>query len=267
MRKIALALEYDGTAFCGWQTQPDGCSVQDALEQALAQIAGQPIATVCAGRTDAGVHALNQVVHFETSAERPESAWVRGVNALLPAGAAVLWAKPVSNEFHARFSALSRRYVYFLLNRAQRPALLSARVGWFHLPLDETAMREAAQCLLGEHDFSAFRAAECQARSPVRTVSALAIERRGELLRFDLQANAFLQHMARNIIGSLVFVGAGRESARWLGEVLESRDRSRAAPTFSASGLYLAQVEYAPEWQLPGAQGSDALEAVLAAVH
>jgi tRNA pseudouridine38-40 synthase len=263
MSRIALGLEYDGAAFCGWQTQPGGCSVQDALERALSEIAGHPAATVCAGRTDAGVHALGQVVHFDTPARRPPSAWVRGVNALLPPAAGVLWAQEVDEDFHSRYGALARTYLYYLLERPQRPALAASRVGWFHLALSVEKMQQAAECLLGEHDFSAFRAAECQAKSPVRTLTRLQIERRGALLRFELRANAFLQHMARNIVGSLVYVGCGRQSVPWLLEVLESRDRSRAAPTFSAAGLYLAKVEYPARWQLPPAQDPATLEAIL----
>jgi tRNA pseudouridine38-40 synthase len=263
MARIALGIEYDGAAFCGWQTQPGGCSVQDALERALSEIAAHPVATICAGRTDAGVHALNQVAHFDTAALRPANAWVRGVNALLPGGACVLWSRDVDEQFHARYSALSRTYVYYLLQRPQRPALAAARVGWFHLPLSLERMQEAAQCLLGEHDFSAFRAAECQAANPVRTLTRVRVERRGALLRFELQANGFLQHMVRNIVGSLVYVGSGRQDVPWLREVLDSRDRSRAAPTFSAAGLYLAQVEYAARWKLPPPQGASELEAIL----
>jgi len=265
MSRIALGIEYDGTAFCGWQTQPDGCSVQDALERALSEIASHPAATICAGRTDAGVHALGQVVHFDTSARRPSSAWVRGVNALLPPAACVLWAREVGEDFHSRYSALARTYLYYLLERPQRPALAASRVGWFHLPLSMERMQQASHCLLGEHDFSAFRAAECQAASPMRTLTRLRIERRGALLRFELQANAFLQHMVRNIVGSLVYVGCGRQSVEWIGEVLESRDRNRAAPTFSASGLYLLKVEYPQRWHLPPSQDPAAIESILAA--
>ncbi len=265
MARIALGLEYDGAAFCGWQTQAGGCSVQDALERALSKIAGQTVGTVCAGRTDSGVHALAQVVHFDPPAPRPPSAWVRGVNTLLPEEACVLWAKEVDEDFHSRYSALSRTYVYYLLERSQRPALTASRVGWFHLPLSVDRMQMAAHCLLGELDFSAFRAAECQAKSPVRTLTRMQIERRGALLRFELRANAFLQHMVRNIVGSLVYVGCGRQSVEWLREVLESRDRNRAAPTFSAAGLYLAQVEYPARWQLPPAQDCSVIETTLAA--
>ncbi|MEO8004332.1 MAG: tRNA pseudouridine(38-40) synthase TruA [Betaproteobacteria bacterium] len=249
--RIVLGLEYDGSAFCGWQSQPERCSVQDALETALSDIADQRIQTVCAGRTDAGVHALAQVVHFDTDAQRPLTAWVRGANALLPPSVAVLWSRMHDEEFHARFSASGRRYVYWLLSRAQRPGLLSNRAGWTHLPLDEAAMREAAGGLLGEHDFSAFRAAACQAKTPVKTLREVSVTRRGDIIRFEFAANAFLQHMVRNIVGSLVYVGSGRQPAAWIRELLESRDRTRAAPTFSPAGLYLAGVEYDASWALP----------------
>lgn len=249
--RIALGLEYDGAAFCGWQTQPGGCGVQDALERALSGVAGEKIETACAGRTDAGVHATAQVAHFDTAAARPISAWTRGTNALLPQSVAVTWALAVDRKFHARFCATGRRYVYWLLSRPQRPGLLSGRVGWTHRTLDEDTMREAAQCLLGEHDFSAFRAAECQARSPVKSMREVAIARRGDLIRFEFAADAFLQHMVRNIVGSLVYVGSGRQPVGWIRDLLESRDRTRAAPTFSPAGLYLAAVEYDAAWAIP----------------
>ena len=249
--RIALGLEYEGGAFCGWQTQPGGCGVQDALERALGEIAGHPIATTCAGRTDAGVHARWQVVHFDTEADRPESAWVRGTNALLPPAVSVLWAHAVAPSFHARFDAVARCYRYVLLARASRPGLLHGRVGWWHGAVDAEAMRMAAAALLGEHDFSAFRAAECQAKSPVRTLSRLDVRVDGPFVTFDLRANAFLQHMVRNIVGSLVYVGAGRQAVEWPGALLASRDRRRAAPTFAADGLYLTAVEYSPASGLP----------------
>jgi tRNA pseudouridine38-40 synthase len=225
--------------------------VQDALEAALAQIAGEPLSVTCAGRTDRGVHARIQVVHFDTQALRPASAWVRGVNALLPDAVAVLWSRPVDETFHARYSALARTYRYVLLNRAVRPALAAARVGWFHRPLDLRAMRAAAALLVGEQDFSAFRSSECQAKSPLRTLHALDIEQHGERIDFVLRANAFLHHMVRNIVGSLVYVGKGKHPPRWISEVLTSRDRSKAAPTFGPHGLYLDKIEYPPQWQLP----------------
>ena len=249
--RIALGLEYDGGRFCGWQTQPEGCSVQDALERALSEIAGEAVSTICAGRTDAGVHALAQVVHFDTTAGRPPSAWVRGANALLPAALAVLWSHAVSPDFHARYSALAREYRYVLLNRPVRPASDHGRVGWFHAPLDVPAMQDAARHLVGEHDFSSFRAAECQARTPVRTIHRLDVSRHHDFVIFDIRANAFLHHMVRNIVGSLVYVGKGKHPPQWLAAVLASRDRAQAAPTFDASGLYLARVEYEERWALP----------------
>jgi tRNA pseudouridine38-40 synthase len=249
--RIALGIEYDGSGFLGWQTQPGGGTVQDALESALTAIAAQPVDVVCAGRTDRGVHARQQVVHFDTGAERPGSAWVRGVNALLPDPVAVLWAAPVPGEFHARYSAVSRSYRYVLVNRAVRPALAARRAGWCHAPLDVEAMRAAAHALLGTHDFSAFRSAECQAATPVRHLQRLDIERRGDRVDFVLRANAFLHHMVRNLVGTLVYVGRGKHPPDWVSEVLESRDRARAAPTFAASGLYLEPVEYPPHWGLP----------------
>jgi tRNA pseudouridine38-40 synthase len=249
--RIALGLEYDGMAFSGWQSQPGGNTVQDALEAALASISGTPTRVVCAGRTDAGVHALGQVVHFDTAAQRRPTAWVRGVNAHLPSTVAVRWAVPVAAEFHARFAARGRRYRYVLQSRPERPGLLAGKVGWCHRPLDIEAMRVASLSLLGEHDFSSFRAAECQAKSPVKIIHGLVISGKNDLIFFDLHANAFLHHMVRNIVGALVYVGMGRQPAGWLGELLEARDRTRAAPTFSPAGLYLTGVEYDSSWGLP----------------
>ncbi|MBI4204220.1 MAG: tRNA pseudouridine(38-40) synthase TruA [Betaproteobacteria bacterium] len=254
--RIALGVEYDGSAFCGWQTQPAGCAAQDKLEAALSQIAGERIVTVCAGRTDAGVHALAQVVHFDTAARRPLTAWVRGANALLPPALAVSWARVVAAEFHARYSALERCYRYVLLNRAVRPAADQARVGWFHLPLALDRMQGAARLLIGEHDFSAFRSSECQARSPVRHLRRLDIDRCGDYVLFEFCANAYLHHMVRNIVGALVYVGKGRQPPEWIGQVLAGRDRALAAPTFDAAGLYLTGVVYDAAWGLPRASRS-----------
>ena len=251
--RIALGIEYEGGAFCGWQTQPGGCSVQDAVERALGDIAGARIETTCAGRTDAGVHARWQVVHFDTDVDRPESAWVRGTNSRLPSAVSVLWSRQVAPTFHARFDALSRSYRYVLLARGSRPGVQHGRVGWWHGSLDVEAMRSAAAVLVGEHDFSAFRAAECQAKSPVRTVSRLEVRSEGPYVIFDLRANAFLQHMVRNIVGTLVYIGAGRQPAPWMAELLASRDRRLAAPTFAADGLYLTAVEYSAAAGLPAA--------------
>jgi len=249
--RIALGLEYHGTPFDGWQSQPSGRGVQDALERALAGIAAAPVRTIAAGRTDAGVHATSQVVHFDTDATRPDTAWVRGVNALLPADIAVLWARGVTASFHARNQARARHYTYLLLPRAARPALLAGRVGWYHRPLDVDAMREAARALVGTHDFSSFRAAECQAKSPVKTLARAAVEADGEFVRFDFSADAFLHHMIRNIVGALVYVGAAKASGSWIAELVAARDRTRAAPTFAPDGLYLAGADYDVAWGLP----------------
>jgi tRNA pseudouridine38-40 synthase len=249
--RIALCVEYDGSAFEGWQTQPHRRTVQDALEAALARVASAPVGTVCAGRTDTGVHSTAQVVHFDAPVSRPITAWVRGVNAHLPRAAAVRWAVEVQADFHARFSAQARRYRYVLLNRPTRPAVLAGKVGWFHAPLDEMRMIAAAASLPGEHDFSAFRAAACQAKSPIRALSEARVQRLGPYVLFDFRANGFLHHMVRNLVGALVYVGKGRHPPEWLGEVLAGRERSRAAPTFSPDGLYLCGVEYGPQWSLP----------------
>ena len=251
--RIALGLEYDGSRFQGWQTQPAGNTVQDTLEAALSQISGERVSVTCAGRTDSGVHARAQVVHFDSAAERPNSAWVRGVNGFLPEAVAVLWAQRVSADFHARYSARSRTYRYVLINRPVRPALAARYVGWTHARLDVAAMSKAARHLVGEHDFSAFRSSECQAKTPVRTIHELALEPRGERIDFVLRANAFLHHMVRNIVGTLVHVGKGARAAGWVREVLRSRDRSLAAATFGPEGLYLESVDYDTSWQLPQA--------------
>lgn len=253
--RVALGLEYDGSAFCGWQTQPGRCAVQDSLEDALAKIHGAPVRTITAGRTDAGVHAVGQVIHFDASNPRPESAWVRGVNAHLPAGLCVLWARAVSADFDARRSALERCYRYVLLNRSVRPSLLAGKVGWVHGDLDLDAMAEAADHLLGSHDFSAFRAAECQAKTPVRDLRAAKASREGEFVVFEFRANAFLHHQVRNMVGALVWVGLRRRPSDWVGELLASRDRTRGAATFAPDGLYLAEVKYDPAWGLPPYSG------------
>ena len=247
----ALALEYDGRRFCGFQSQPSACGVQDAVETALASIAATPVRVTAAGRTDAGVHATSQIVHFDAEVSRPQTAWVRGVNARLPEAAAVLWCTPVSAEFHARFAALGRHYTYLLLNRPERPGLACGRVGWHHAPLDVEAMREATQYLHGTHDFSAFRAAECQAKSPVKTLRRLDVARSAAVVRFDFTADAFLHHMVRNIVGALVEVGAGRRKAAWISELLAAADRSRGAPTFASDGLYFVGADYDARFALP----------------
>ena len=221
------------------------------MEPALASIAGTEISTTAAGRTDAGVHARLQVVHFDTDAKRPSSAWVRGVNSLLPDAMAILWSHEVPDDFHARYSALSRTYRYELLNRPVRAALSAHYAGWFHLALDVEKMRAAAALLVGEHDFSAFRSSECQAKSPIREVHELSIHRDGETIAFVIRANAFLHHMVRNIVGTLVYVGKGKHPPQWVHQVLQSRDRAKAAPTFGPEGLYLERIEYQPKWGLP----------------
>lgn len=249
--RIALGVEYNGSDYYGWQSQPNGHTVQDHIQRAISHIACEPISIIAAGRTDTGVHALEQVIHFDTSTERPLTAWVRGVNALLPPSIAILWAHPVAEEFHARFSAQGRSYQYVLINRPSRSAVHHGRVGWFHAPLDVNAMREAAEYLLGTHDFSAFRAAECQAKSPVKSLAQLDIQKQGDTLIFDLTANAFLHHMVRNIVGCLVYVGRGKYSPIWMKSVLDARQRSLAAPTFAPDGLYLRHIKYDTKWELP----------------
>jgi tRNA pseudouridine38-40 synthase len=249
--KFAIGVSYCGAGLEGWQSQPSGNTVQDRLERALSEIAREPISLTAAGRTDAGVHASAQVAHFESSSVRPESAWVRGVNALLPAEIAVQWASPAAEDFHARYSALSRTYRYVLYSHAVRPTLLAGRAGWFHLPLDLEKMKEAAGRLVGEHDFSSFRSAECQAKSPVRTLSEVKIRASGAYVVLDFTANAFLHHMIRNIVGCLVYVGKGKHPPSWISELIAARDRRRAAPTFAADGLYLCGVRYDARWSLP----------------
>lgn len=254
--RIALGLEYDGSGFCGWQSQANGLAVQDRLEQALAVLAGHQLRVAAAGRTDTGVHALSQVVHFDTATVRPLNAWVRGVNAHLPPSLRVLWARIVDQEFHARFSAERRSYQYLLANQPVAPAIMHGRAGWFHLPLDVAAMQQAADYLVGEHDFSAFRAAECQARSPVKQLHRAQVQRRGDYVLFDFCANAFLHHQVRNMLGALVYVGKGKHGPEHMLELLRCRDRRQSPPTFSAAGLYLTGVGYDPRWGLPVTQRS-----------
>jgi tRNA pseudouridine38-40 synthase len=251
--KVALGVSYRGTAYLGWQSQPNGRTVQDRLEAALARFAGQPLRTQCAGRTDAGVHALNQVVHVETEIRREPFSWVRGTNRFLPDDIAVNWAREMPEPFHARFGAIGRRYVYVLRESPMRPALETGLVGWSFRPLDEGRMLDAAALLIGEHDFSAFRSSECQAASPVKTLRAIAIARRGAYWRFEFDANAFLHHMVRNIMGCLVAVGAGVRDRDWLAAVLAARDRRIAAPTFAPDGLYFVGPYYDPQFEVPDA--------------
>lgn len=250
LKRIALGIAYHGLGFNGWQTQADGNTVQDHVEHALAQFANEALGTICAGRTDTGVHALTQVVHIDTYAVRRQESWVRGLNALLPDTIRVRWAQEVSSDFHARFSAKSRTYVYILRNeRVLAPSWLG-RAGWDFRPLDIPAMQAAAQHLIGQHDFSAFRSSICQAASPIRTLEQLTIQQHGVFIVFTLKANAFLHHMVRNIIGSLVYVGKGRYPAEWMGQVLEAKNRCYAAPTFMSDGLYLVDVDYPESYGL-----------------
>jgi len=225
--------------------------VQDHLQAALAQIAGHPVEVIAAGRTDAGVHASAQVVHFDTESKRDDSAWVRGTNSALPAPLRVVWATGVPDDFHARYSARARTYRYILLNEPVAPSVLHGRVGWYHRPLAIAPMQEAARALQGERDFSAFRDAQCQAKSPIRNLSMASVEQRGSYFVFTFRANAFLHHMVRNVVGCLVYIGAGKHPQSWIGELLQSRDRRLAAPTFMPDGLYLAAVEYDPAFRLP----------------
>jgi tRNA pseudouridine38-40 synthase len=258
--RIALGLEYDGSAFCGWQTQPGGCGVQDRLEHALERFVDSPVATTAAGRTDAGVHASAQVVHFDSPVTRDESSWVRGTNSNLDEGARVLWARTVPDDFHARFSALSRTYRYLLLDDPVAPAILRRRVGWYHRPLDVEAMKQGLEALLGEHDFTSFRDAQCQAKSPIRVLQSAEVVRRGALVACTFRANAFLHHMIRNIVGSLVYVGAGKQAPEWIAELLAAKDRRLAAPTFAPDGLYLAGVAYDRAFGLPDSRPQALLE-------
>jgi len=249
--RLALGISYLGTAYAGWQSQPAGNTVQDKLEAALSQFLAQPVSTVCAGRTDAGVHALMQVIHFDTDLHREEFSWLRGTNRFLPDDIAVQWAAEVPAEFHSRASATSRRYAYVVLESRVRPSVDAKRVGWVFRPLDGDAMRAAAAHLVGTHDFTSFRASECQARSPVKTLARVEITRRGHYWRFDFEADAFLHHMIRNIMGSLLAVGQGLQPAGWMKEVVEARDRDAASPTFSPDGLYFLGPVYDAKWQLP----------------
>ncbi len=256
MRRIALGVQYVGTSWNGYQKQPARNTVQDQLEIALEKFACTPLHTTCAGRTDAGVHGIEQVVHFDTELDRAMQSWVRGVNAFLPESIVVRWAHEVKpdaegNEFHARFSARARTYHYVLYNNPNPSALLADRAGWVFRPLDVERMVEAGQYLIGEHDFSAFRASGCQANSPVKQMHEVSIRRYGDVIVFTVRASAFLHHMVRNIVGSLIYVGTGRNEPAWMKEVLESRSRDVAAPTFMPDGLYLAKIDYDPKWGLP----------------
>lgn len=263
MTRLALGLAYDGAPWRGWQTQPGGLTVQDKLERALHAFLNQPTATICAGRTDTGVHALDQVVHLDTSVQRRMESWVRGLNAFLPASVRVQWALEVDGEFHARYSATSRSYLYLLRSSRVASPILNGKVGWTHRALDLQAMQAAAARLLGEHDFSAFRSSECQAASPIRTLQALEVRRAGAFFLFHFKANAFLHHMVRNLMGALVEVGQGRRDPAWVTQLLGHRDRRLAPATFAAAGLYLARADYPARYALPSLSVADALAAHL----
>jgi len=249
--RIALGIEYDGTGFFGWQRLTHGPSLQAEVESALSFVADHPVEVTCAGRTDAGVHARCQVVHFDTHAERDPRAWVLGATTRLPHAVAVLWARAMPDDFHARFSARARRYRYVILNRAIRPALDARFMSWERLPLDADAMHAAAQALVGEHDFSAFRAIACQATHARRAVHALAVRRVGDHVIVEIEANAFLHHMVRNIVGSLLEVGRGERSREWIAQLLQGRDRALAGATAPPQGLTFLGPRYPAQWGLP----------------
>jgi tRNA pseudouridine38-40 synthase len=249
--RIALGVSYNGGAYQGWQSQSSGLTIQDKLETALGKFTAQRVSTLCAGRTDAGVHGLMQVVHFDTNLDRDTYAWVRGTNANLPRDIAVQWAIRTPNEFHCRASATSRRYAYVLLESQIRPSVEYGRVGWTFGSLDFECMRQAADILLGEHDFTSFRASQCQALTPVKHLMEIAISKRGAYWRIEFEANAFLHHMIRNIMGCLVQIGQGKKPPQWMADVLAARDRKAAAPTFSPDGLYFLGPRYDARWGIP----------------
>lgn len=251
MTRIALGIEYDGAQHYGWQRQREVPSVQEHLEKALSTVANTPIEVQCAGRTDAGVHATGQVVHFDCEAVRPLKAWTMGVNANLPSSVAVKWCVHVSDDFNARFSATGRRYRYVIYNHKMRPAILEQGITHIHRPLNEQLMHEAAQALLGEQDFSAFRAALCQSKTPFRNVTNVTVSRHGAFVVVDISANAFLHHMVRNIVGSLVEIGSGHQPVDWIATLLAGRDRTLSAATAKPNGLYLVKVDYPDAFGLP----------------
>jgi tRNA pseudouridine38-40 synthase len=249
--RLALGVSYRGQAYHGWQSQADGRTVQDHVERALSTFADDAVRTVCAGRTDTGVHALNQVIHIDASVHRELFSWVRGTNRFLPADIGIQWCHAPQLDFHARFSAQGRRYSYLVRESVARPALESGLVGWVFRPLDAELMRQASQVLIGEHDFSAFRSSECQAASPVKRMKAINILRRGAYWRFDFDASAYLHHMVRNIMGCLLAVGSRAQPVGWLGDVLAARERKAAAPTFPADGLYFVGPYYDERFAVP----------------
>ena len=252
--RVALGLEYDGAPYLGWQSQSNRRGVQDALEASIHAVSGHAIRIHAAGRTDTGVHALTQIVHFDTEINRPISAWVRGVNAFLPASIRVLWANVVDEEFHARFSAHQRRYQYILINTPVAPAINATKAGWYHAPLELAAMQAGMAFLQGEHDFSAFRASECQAKSPIKHLQIATVKQHGDYFVFEFAANAFLQHQVRNMVGALIYVGNGKNLPEFIKELLKQKNRTLSPPTFSPNGLYLAGVQYDEKFGLPNTQ-------------
>jgi tRNA pseudouridine38-40 synthase len=249
--RIALGVEYDGSAFSGWQRQNGARTVQGCVEAALSKVADHPVQVMCAGRTDAGVHARGQVIHFETGAVRTARSWIFGANANLPKDVTMLWAQPVSDDFHARFSARRRRYRYVILSRPVRPTFLAGRVSWDYRAFDETRMAMAASCLVGEHDFTSYRALACQAKTPIRTLYHLDVTRQDDLIFIDLAANGFLHHMVRNIAGVLMAIGAGEREPAWARQILGMRDRTVGGVTASPCGLYLMEVNYPEDFAIP----------------
>jgi tRNA pseudouridine38-40 synthase len=249
--RVAAIVEYDGTDFAGWQSQTHSASIQDAVQEAIGFVAGHPVAAVCAGRTDGGVHAVAQVIHFDTSAARTPRAWVLGSNTRLPPSIALQWAVEVDGAFHARHSAIRRTYRYYIMNRSARPALQRMRTAWVHRPLDAEAMHRGAQTLLGEHDFSAFRSVECQSKTPIRRLERVHVQRDGDCVWLEITANAYLHHMVRNIVGTLLEVQTAADPAAAMAAVLASGERRLAGATAPAAGLYLWRVEYPPAFRIP----------------
>jgi tRNA pseudouridine38-40 synthase len=249
--RIALGIEYDGAPFCGWQTQIEGCGIQNHLELALNQVAGVDIKVTAAGRTDAGVHALSQIVHFDTEVFRENLAWVQGTNAFLSPAIRVLWAAPVDDTFHARFSAIGRHYQFVLCNRLVANAIMDKKVGWIPYPLALEPMQEAMHYLKGEHDFSAFRAAECQASSPIRRLDEVSVMQQDDYFIFSFSGNAFLQHQVRNMMGALVLIGRGHQRPDFIEFLLSTKDRKLSPATFPPQGLYLTGVDYETNWAIP----------------
>lgn len=254
--RIAIGIEYDGTQYCGWQSQQNHISIQSTLESALSKVANEPITIMGAGRTDRGVHALGQVAHFDTNSIRNSRSWILGSNTHLPADISILWAQEIADDFHARYSALSRRYQYFIYNHWVRPAVWRQQATWFYHALDENKMQQAANYFLGEHDFASLRSSECQAKTTSRCVNNFIIKRNNYWIMFDVTANAFLHHMVRNMVGVLLKIGTGEQKPEWVQTVLEARDRRAAGITAPAQGLYLVEVKYPEQYQIPGFIGN-----------